>query len=58
MANDFDVIVVGGGGAGLSAAIEATKAGASCIVLEADTRLGGATAASVGEFQTSTGWAG
>lgn len=50
MANDFDVIVVGGGGAGLSAAIEATRAGASCIVLEADTKLGGATAASAGVF--------
>ncbi|WP_225883293.1 FAD-dependent oxidoreductase [Sphingomonas aliaeris] len=47
---DFDVIIVGGGGAGLSAAIEATEAGASCIVLEADTKLGGATALSAGVF--------
>lgn len=50
MAHDFDVIIVGGGGAGLAAAIEATKAGASCIVLEADTKLGGATALSAGVF--------
>lgn len=50
MANDFDVIVVGGGGAGLAAAIEATEAGASAMVLEADTHLGGATALSAGVF--------
>ena len=50
MERDFDVIIVGGGGAGLSAAIEATKAGASCMILEADTRLGGATALSAGVF--------
>jgi fumarate reductase flavoprotein subunit len=45
---DFDVIIIGGGGGGLSAAIMATEAGASCIVLEADTKLGGATALSAG----------
>ena len=50
MSRDFDVIVVGGGGAGLSAAIEAKEAGASVIVLEANTRLGGATGASAGVF--------
>ncbi|MEY4721949.1 MAG: hypothetical protein RIQ46_1674 [Pseudomonadota bacterium] len=50
MSRDFDVIVIGGGGAGLSAAIEAKQAGASVIVLEADTRLGGATGASAGVF--------
>ncbi len=47
---DFDVIIIGGGGGGLSAAIMAKEAGASCIVLEADTKLGGATAWSGGVF--------
>jgi fumarate reductase flavoprotein subunit len=50
MANDYDVIIIGGGGAGLAAAIEATEAGASCMMLEADTKLGGATALSGGVF--------
>lgn len=40
---DYDVIVIGGGGAGLSAAIVARNAGASVMVLEADRKLGGAT---------------
>src|SRR5436189_524089 len=48
MALDFDVIVVGGGGAGLSAACHARIAGASVMVVEADTKLGGATALSSG----------
>jgi len=46
--NDFDIIIIGGGGCGLSAAITATEAGASCMVLEADTKLGGATGLSAG----------
>jgi fumarate reductase flavoprotein subunit len=41
--SDYDLIVVGGGGAGLAAAIMARRAGASVMVLEADTKLGGAT---------------
>src|SRR5262245_42501460 len=44
--DDYDVIIVGGGGAGLSAAIMARDAGATCMVLEADKKLGGATALS------------
>ena len=40
----------GGGGGGLSAAIEAHGLGASSIILEADTKLGGATALSAGVF--------
>lgn len=48
MSNDFDVIIVGGGGAGLAAGIMARQAGASVMVLEADTKLGGATALSGG----------
>lgn len=45
---DFDVIVVGSGAAGMSAAIAARQAGASVMVLEADTVLGGATRLSTG----------
>lgn len=47
---DYDVIIVGGGGAGLSAAITANAAGARCMILEADKKLGGATALSGGVF--------
>ncbi|MCC4114810.1 FAD-dependent oxidoreductase [Aromatoleum toluclasticum] len=50
MQRDFDVVVVGGGGAGLCAAIEAQAAGASVMVLEADTHVGGATLQSGGVF--------
>lgn len=39
--NDYDVIVVGGGPAGLAAALEAHKAGAKVLVLERDHDLGG-----------------
>ncbi|MBW8911256.1 MAG: FAD-dependent oxidoreductase, partial [Sphingomonas sp.] len=43
MKTDFDIIVVGGGGAGMTAALFAHAAGASVIILEADSKLGGAT---------------
>ncbi len=46
----YDVIVVGGGGAGMAAAIEAADAGARVALLEADTRLGGSTALSGGVY--------
>lgn len=42
------IVVVGAGGAGLSAAIEAHDAGASVLVLEAAAQPGGATAMSAG----------
>lgn len=48
MAFDYDVIVIGSGAAGMSAAIEARLAGASVMMLEADTHLGGATRNSTG----------
>lgn len=44
----FDVIVVGGGGAGLAAAIEAAEAGARTVLLEKNAALGGSTAWSIG----------
>ena len=50
MSFDFDVIVVGGGGAGLAAALEAVRAGARVMLVEADGKLGGATALSGGVF--------
>jgi succinate dehydrogenase/fumarate reductase flavoprotein subunit len=48
-----DVVVLGGGGAGLSAAIEAATAGRSVIVLEKADRLGGSTAWSVGSVSAT-----
>ena len=48
MSRDFDVIIIGSGAAGMSAAIEARQAGASVMVVEADDHLGGATRNSTG----------
>jgi fumarate reductase flavoprotein subunit len=50
MIRTADVIVVGGGGAGLSAAISARTSGADVIVIEKGERVGGTTALSVGSF--------
>ena len=50
MSQDFDVVVVGSGAAGLSAAIAASDAGASTLVVEADTRVGGSSRLSGGHF--------
>ena len=38
---DFDVAVIGGGPAGMAAALAAQKAGAKTVILERDVRLGG-----------------
>ena len=45
-----DVLIVGAGGAGLSAAIEASKAGAKVLVLEKQPVAGGSTAICGGQF--------
>jgi len=50
----FDVIVVGGGGSGLAAAIEAQAAGAKVLLIEKNENLGGSTAWSIGSV-TATG---
>ena len=47
---DVDVVVVGGGGAGMSAALMAAENGASVMLIEADTKLGGSTALSGGVY--------
>jgi len=48
-----DVIVVGGGGSGLAAAIEAARLGRSVILLEKNPILGGTTGRSVGSITSS-----
>ncbi|ESR23807.1 FAD-dependent oxidoreductase [Lutibaculum baratangense] len=48
-----DVVVVGGGGAGLAAAIEAARFGAQVVLLEKNESLGGSTAWSVGSISVS-----
>lgn len=48
-----DVIVVGGGGAGLSAAAEAARLGRKTILLEKNAALGGSTAWSVGSISAT-----
>jgi len=59
---DYDVIVIGAGGAGLSAALSASQAGAKVIVLEKMAMLGGNTIRATGgmnaagtEFQAKAG---
>ncbi|MES0873285.1 FAD-dependent oxidoreductase [Sinimarinibacterium thermocellulolyticum] len=48
--NDYDVLVIGGGGAGLSAACRAAEEGARVAVVEAHKFVGGSTALSGGVF--------
>jgi fumarate reductase flavoprotein subunit len=48
--NDYDVIVIGGGGAGLAAAVSAAERGKSVILFESEGELGGSTQLSAGMF--------
>jgi len=50
---ETDVVILGAGGTGLSAACAAAEAGASVIVYDQDTRAGGTTALSGGVIQAA-----
>ncbi len=47
---ETDVVVVGGGGSGLAAAIEARSLGRRVVLLERNPKLGGSTAKSIGSI--------
>jgi fumarate reductase flavoprotein subunit len=50
MNGEYDVVVVGGGGSGLAAAVSAAERGLSVVVLEKCPTLGGTTGIAVGSF--------
>ena len=52
----FDVVIVGSGGAGLSAAIEAAEAGKSVAIVEKMPTVGGNTLISGGEMNAPGNW--
>lgn len=49
----YDVVVVGGGGAGLAAAIEARRLGREVVLIEKNAALGGSTAWSIGSVSAT-----
>ena len=51
--SEADVVVVGGGGSGLAAAIEARSLGRRAVLLERNARLGGSTAKSIGSISAT-----
>ncbi|GLY88869.1 FAD-dependent oxidoreductase [Actinoallomurus iriomotensis] len=50
MEDDWDVVIVGAGGAGLAAAISAADAGRRVVVFESEPEIGGSTNLSAGMF--------
>jgi succinate dehydrogenase/fumarate reductase flavoprotein subunit len=50
---EVDVVVIGGGGSGLAAAVEAASLGRSVVLIEKNERLGGTTARSIGSVTAS-----
>ncbi|MEM7016311.1 MAG: FAD-dependent oxidoreductase [Pseudomonadota bacterium] len=50
MKRDYDVIVIGSGAAGLSSAVSAADTGASVLIVESDTQVGGSSRLSGGHF--------
>ncbi len=53
---EYDVVVIGAGGAGFSAAIEAKNAGANVVILEKMPSIGGNTLISGGEMNAPGNW--
>ena len=50
----YDVIIVGGGGSGLAAAVSAAEHGAEVLLLEKQSELGGATGIAVGSLTANS----
>ncbi|MBS4049322.1 MAG: FAD-dependent oxidoreductase [Alphaproteobacteria bacterium] len=53
---DADIVVIGGGGSGLTAAIFARKEGASVLLLEKHTEVRGSTGLSIGSITATGTW--